>query len=199
RQTDRGHRTGTATARAGNRQFEPPPRLHRRARRRPGLPPAHGTRAEWGSLQHRHRPDARDARGSGSVTGPGPAAHRREAPGPLDAAHGEECGSGRRRQASPRNRLGPAVRARPDPGRYLELLEAPVVKIAVIGTGYVGLVTGTCLAESGNDVVGIDKDQRKIETLESGRLPIYEPGLLELVQRNRREDRLRFPTDFAQG
>jgi UDPglucose 6-dehydrogenase len=73
------------------------------------------------------------------------------------------------------------------------------VKIAVIGTGYVGLVTSTCLAESGNDVVGIDKDAAKIARLEAGQLPIYEPGLLELVQRNRREDRLRFTTDLAAG
>jgi UDPglucose 6-dehydrogenase len=73
------------------------------------------------------------------------------------------------------------------------------VKVAVIGTGYVGLVTATCLAESGNDVVGIDKDERKIGMLEGGRLPIYEPGLLELVQRNYREDRLHFTTDLAQG
>jgi UDPglucose 6-dehydrogenase len=71
------------------------------------------------------------------------------------------------------------------------------VKIAVIGTGYVGLVTGTCLAESGNDVVGVDKDARKIEMLADGRLPIYEPGLLELVQRNRREERLEFSTDVT--
>jgi UDPglucose 6-dehydrogenase len=73
------------------------------------------------------------------------------------------------------------------------------VKVAVIGTGYVGLVTATCLAESGNDVVGIDKDARKIATLETGSLPIYEPGLLELVQRNCREGRLRFTTDLANG
>jgi UDPglucose 6-dehydrogenase len=71
------------------------------------------------------------------------------------------------------------------------------MKIAVIGTGYVGLVTSTCLAESGNDVVGIDNDVRKIETLEAGRLPIYEPGLLELVQRNRRDGRLSFTTELA--
>jgi UDPglucose 6-dehydrogenase len=71
--------------------------------------------------------------------------------------------------------------------------------IAVIGTGYVGLVTATCLAESGNNVAGIDKDARKIETLEKGKLPIYEPGLLELVQRNRREERLTFTTDLAKG
>ncbi len=73
------------------------------------------------------------------------------------------------------------------------------MRIAVIGTGYVGLVTGTCLAESGNEVVGIDKDGDKIAILESGRLPIYEPGLLELVERNRREGRLSFTTNLAQG
>jgi UDPglucose 6-dehydrogenase len=73
------------------------------------------------------------------------------------------------------------------------------VRIAVIGTGYVGLVTGTCLAESGNEVVGIDKDASKIALLESGRMPIYEPGLLELVDRNRREGRLGFTTDLAKG
>jgi UDPglucose 6-dehydrogenase len=73
------------------------------------------------------------------------------------------------------------------------------VKVAVIGTGYVGLVTATCLAESGNEVIGIDKDARKIATLESGVLPIYEPGLLELVQRNCREGRLQFTTDLGQG
>jgi UDPglucose 6-dehydrogenase len=71
------------------------------------------------------------------------------------------------------------------------------MKVAVIGTGYVGLVTATCLAESGNDVVGIDKDERKIQILTEGnRLPIYEPGLLELVQRNVREQRLSFTTDL---
>ncbi len=73
------------------------------------------------------------------------------------------------------------------------------MKIAVIGTGYVGLVTGTCFAESGNEVTGIDKDVAKIETLQAGRLPIYEPGLLELVQRNRREGRLTFTTDLGAG
>jgi UDPglucose 6-dehydrogenase len=73
------------------------------------------------------------------------------------------------------------------------------MKIAVIGTGYVGLVTGTCFAESGNEVTCIDKDARKIQMLEQGQLPIYEPGLQELVQRNRREERLRFTTDLAKG
>ena len=70
------------------------------------------------------------------------------------------------------------------------------MKIAVIGTGYVGLVTATCLAECGNDVAGIDTDARKIDTLNQNRLPIYEPGLLELVQRNRREGRLTFTTKY---
>jgi UDPglucose 6-dehydrogenase len=73
------------------------------------------------------------------------------------------------------------------------------MKIAVIGTGYVGLVTATCFAESGNDVIGVDNNPKKIEILESGRLPIYEPGLLELVQRNRKDGRLTFTTDLAKA
>jgi UDPglucose 6-dehydrogenase len=73
------------------------------------------------------------------------------------------------------------------------------MKIGVIGTGYVGLVSGTCFAESGNDVIGIDQDVRKIAMLDSGQLPIYEPGLLELVQRNRKEGRLTFTTDLNRG
>ncbi|HEX3152284.1 MAG TPA: UDP-glucose/GDP-mannose dehydrogenase family protein [Gemmataceae bacterium] len=71
------------------------------------------------------------------------------------------------------------------------------MKVVVVGTGYVGLVTATCLAESGNEVVGVDKDARKIDTLLAGKLPIYEPGLSELVQRNRREGRLQFTTDLG--
>ena len=71
------------------------------------------------------------------------------------------------------------------------------MKIAVVGTGYVGLVTGTCLAESGNDVVCVDNNAAKVEMLNGGKLPIYEPGLLELVQRNRKEGRLKFTTDLA--
>jgi UDPglucose 6-dehydrogenase len=73
------------------------------------------------------------------------------------------------------------------------------MKIAVIGTGYVGLVTGTCFADSGNEVTCIDKDTRKIDMLKQGQLPIYEPGLQELVQRNRREGRLHFTTDLSTG
>ena len=73
------------------------------------------------------------------------------------------------------------------------------MRVAVIGTGYVGLVTATCLAESGNDVVGVDKDESKIATLLDDRIPIYEPGLLELVRRNRRHERLRFTTDLGEA
>ncbi|MBM4072450.1 MAG: UDP-glucose/GDP-mannose dehydrogenase family protein [Planctomycetes bacterium] len=71
------------------------------------------------------------------------------------------------------------------------------MKIAVVGVGYAGLVTGTCLAETGNFIVGIDKDPRKIDLLNSSKLPIYEPGLLELVLRNVKEQRLSFTTDMA--
>ncbi len=70
------------------------------------------------------------------------------------------------------------------------------MKIAVVGTGYVGLVVGACLAENGNDVICVDKDQGKIATLEAGRMPIYEPGLEELVRRNHSEERLTFTTDL---
>ena len=73
------------------------------------------------------------------------------------------------------------------------------MKITMVGTGYVGLVTGTCLAESGNEVVCVDKDGAKVAVLESGKVPIYEPGLAELVQRNRRDHRLRFTTNLAEG
>ncbi|HEX8200351.1 MAG TPA: UDP-glucose/GDP-mannose dehydrogenase family protein, partial [Isosphaeraceae bacterium] len=73
------------------------------------------------------------------------------------------------------------------------------MKIAVIGSGYVGLVTGTCFAESGNDVVCVDKDAAKIDRLLRGEIPIYEPGLAELVHRNSRDGRLRFTTELASG
>src|ERR1700722_10791642 len=73
------------------------------------------------------------------------------------------------------------------------------MKIAVVGTGYVGLVQGTCLAESGNDVVCVDKIAAKIEGLNNGQVPIYETGLAELVHRNQRDGRLRFTTELAEG
>ena len=71
------------------------------------------------------------------------------------------------------------------------------MKLAVVGTGYVGLVVGACFAENGNDVICVDSDVRKVESLKQGRLPIYEPGLGELVIRNGAENRLRFATELA--
>ena len=71
------------------------------------------------------------------------------------------------------------------------------MKLAVVGTGYVGLVVGACFAENGNDVVCVDSDAAKVESLQQGRLPIYEPGLGELVARNGAENRLQFSTELA--
>ena len=73
------------------------------------------------------------------------------------------------------------------------------MKIAVIGSGYVGLVAGACLAENGNDVVCVDKDPVKVRSLQRGKIPIYEPGLEELVRRNKSEKRLTFTTALARG
>ena len=58
------------------------------------------------------------------------------------------------------------------------------MKIGVVGTGYVGLVVGACLAENGNEVACVDNDASKVDALRAGKIPIYEPGLLELVPRN---------------
>ena len=73
------------------------------------------------------------------------------------------------------------------------------MKIAMVGSGYVGLVSGACLADFGHDIVCIDKDPAKIERLQAGEMPIYEPGLAELVQRNVAGGRLSFTTDLPAG
>ena len=73
------------------------------------------------------------------------------------------------------------------------------MKITIFGSGYVGLVTGTCLAEVGNDVLCVDIDARKIEMLNNGQIPIHEPGLEDLVARNRAAGRLLFSTDIREG
>jgi UDPglucose 6-dehydrogenase len=73
------------------------------------------------------------------------------------------------------------------------------MKIAVVGTGYVGLVTGTCFAETGNTVVCIDIDREKVDKLKSGRITIYEPGLEQLFERNIKQNRLMFTSNLAEG
>ncbi len=73
------------------------------------------------------------------------------------------------------------------------------MKVTVFGSGYVGLVTGACLAEVGNDVLCMDVDERKIEMLERGQIPIYEPGLDRMVERNAGAGRLRFTTDAKEA
>ena len=73
------------------------------------------------------------------------------------------------------------------------------MKIAVVGTGYVGLVTGTCFAETGNNVTCVDIDQKKVEKLSNGEITIYEPGLEKLFIRNLKEERLRFTTNLEEG
>ena len=73
------------------------------------------------------------------------------------------------------------------------------MKITVVGTGYVGLVTGTCFAETGNDVTCVDIDKSKVEKLSSGQVTIYEPGLEKIFIRNEKEGRLHFTTSLAEG
>ncbi|TDH27913.1 UDP-glucose/GDP-mannose dehydrogenase family protein [Segetibacter sp. 3557_3] len=73
------------------------------------------------------------------------------------------------------------------------------MKIAVVGTGYVGLVSGTCFAETGNTVTCVDIDKRKVDMLSNGQITIFEPGLEKLFHRNIKEDRLHFTTDLQQG
>ena len=73
------------------------------------------------------------------------------------------------------------------------------MKISVIGTGYVGLVTGTCLAETGNEVICVDIDKEKVEKMRNGQVPIYEPHLDVLFERNIKANRLRFTTSLEEG
>ncbi|MCB0623330.1 MAG: UDP-glucose/GDP-mannose dehydrogenase family protein, partial [Saprospiraceae bacterium] len=73
------------------------------------------------------------------------------------------------------------------------------MNIAVVGTGYVGLVTGTCFAETGNQVVCVDIDAAKVERMRNGEVPIYEPGLELLFERNTKQGRLRFTTDLQEA
>src|SRR3546814_1241470 len=73
------------------------------------------------------------------------------------------------------------------------------MRVAIFGTGYVGLVTGTCLAEVGHEVVCVDIDQAKVDGLDKGVIPIYEPGLEPMVKANHAAGRLRFTTDAGQA
>ena len=73
------------------------------------------------------------------------------------------------------------------------------MRIAVVGTGYVGLVTGTCLAEVGHTVTCVDLDEQKVAKLKEGKSPIYEPGLEQLLQQNIEHERLQFTTNLEEG
>src|SRR5690606_36101280 len=88
-----------------------------------------------------------------------------------------------------------AVPAHPPPDLGGETCPT-LMKITVIGTGYVGLVTGACLAEMGNHVVCLDRDAARIAALNRGEMPIHEPGLGDVVARNAQAGRLRFTTDI---
>src|SRR5690606_13107338 len=84
-------------------------------------------------------------------------------------------------------------------GGYAPTSRNRLMRITMVGTGYVGLVTGTCFATTGNHVTCLDVDQAKIEKLRQGISPIYEPGLDDLIRRNTRAGRLYFTTDKQQA
>ena len=73
------------------------------------------------------------------------------------------------------------------------------MKLTIVGTGYVGLVSAACFADTGNDVIGYDKDAAKVAQLKRGESPIFEPGLTDLLKANMQAGRLRFTTDTAQA
>ncbi len=73
------------------------------------------------------------------------------------------------------------------------------MRVTIVGSGYVGLVAGTCFADSGNEVICVDVDKKKIDMLNNGQVPIYEPGLEEMIKRNMEQDRLVFTTDIKKG
>ena len=73
------------------------------------------------------------------------------------------------------------------------------MKITIVGTGYVGLVSGTCFAETGNNVICVDNNEDKVNKMKKGHIPIYEPGLETLFHRNIEQNRLKFTTSLQEG
>src|SRR5258706_11684416 len=122
---------------------------------------------------------------------------RAKSPGDSGAGHFLARAAARRLEA--RNTARPTrwpVRAKRAFGNTALAQGGRAMKVAVIGTGYVGLVTGAGLAEYGHDVTCVDIDSERIDTLRRGECPIHEPGLPEMVRRNNAPSRLRFPTSM---